>query len=330
MEQRNAMRLPTWFAPTWFAVLGLLALSCVATPTRADPQPIQVTIAFPPGGTSTASMKPLIEPMSQALGRPVTLDYKPGAGGNVAALHVARGPADGSVLLFGHAGPLAINHHINSRSFFDPVKDFRPLAVVVRFPIVISVAATTDIRSLDDLNRAARTTELVVGSSGNGSVQHLASELYRHQMGITMLHVPFAGGGPLQQALLRGDLQVLFETGSNSVAHVKAGRLRALAVMWPDRLATLPDVPTLSELGHKGLDVSAWFGLLTPTAVPEATAAQITAAARASLARPEVRQALSDIGGLPGEEGPDEFVALIAAENARWGRIVREAGIKPD
>lgn len=312
-------------------LVALLLLAFVSPRLAwAQPEPIRVTIAFPPGGTSTASMTPLLVPLAASLGRPIELEYRPGAGGNVAALHVARAAPDGATLLFGHAGPLAINHHINARSFFDPIKDFRPLALVVRYPIVISVAISTPIQTLADLNRLARESELVVGSSGNGSVQHLASELYRHEVGIRMLHVPFAGGGPLQQALLRGDLQVLFETGSNTVAHIKSGRLRALAVMWHERLASLPDVPTLAEAGYPGMEVSAWFGLLAPAATPDDIATRLSDATLDALKRPEVRQALTEIGGLTSPMSSAEFRALIAAENARWGRIVRDAAIKPD
>jgi tripartite-type tricarboxylate transporter receptor subunit TctC len=316
--------------PLRHAAALIVALLLGAVPARAEDKPIQVVIAFPPGGTSTACMKPLIEPMAAALGRPIELDYRPGAGGNVAAVHVARAAPDGSTLLFGHAGPLAINHHINQRSFFDPAKDFRPLALVVRYPIVVGAAATTRIRSLADLNKAARDGPVVVGSSGNGSVQHLAGEIYRFKADIPVLLVPFAGGGPLQQALMRGDLHVLFESGSNTVEHIKAGRLRALGVMWPERLATLPDTPTLAEQGFQDLDVSAWFGLLAPAATPDDAAARLSDAVLAALDRPEVRKALQDIGGLPSPMPPAAFAELIAAENARWGRVVRDAGIKPD
>lgn len=321
------------FPRSFRILLAILMFLVPVAPHRliaAEADPVRVTIAFPPGGTSTASMNPLLAPLTESLGRSVELEYRPGAGGNVAALYVARAVPDGTTLLFGHAGPLAINHHINARSFFDPVRDFRPLALVVRYPIVISVAATLPIQTLADLNRVAREGELVVGSSGNGSVQHLASELYRHEVGVKMLHVPFAGGGPLQQALLRGDLHVLFETGSNTVAHVKAGRLRALAVMWHERLETLPDVPTLAESGYPGMEVSAWFGLLAPAATPDDVAARLSNAILAALDSPAVRQALTAIGGLTSPMAPTEFRALIVAENARWSRIIREANIKPD
>jgi tripartite-type tricarboxylate transporter receptor subunit TctC len=291
-----------------------------------DGQPIRIVIAFPPGGTSTASLQPLKEPLGAALGAPLEFEYKPGAGGNVAALHVIQSRADGRTLLFGHAGPLAINHHLLVQTVFDARRDLRPLAMVVQYPIVICAAAKLNVTNVKALVDLARRNQLVVGSSGNGSIQHLASEIFSRANDVKFIHIPFAGGGPLQQAFERGALDVLFETGSNIVNHVKAGTLRALAVMARERLSILPDVPTVAEVGLSALDVSAWFGLLAPVQTPDEIATRITDATLLSLALPQVRSALNAIGGIAAPMPADRFKRFIAEENERWGRVIRDAG----
>jgi tripartite-type tricarboxylate transporter receptor subunit TctC len=285
--------------------------------------PFRIVIAFPPGGTSTASLSPMTGPLGDALGAPIELEYKPGAGGNVAALYVIQSPPDGHTLLFGHAGPLAINHHLLVQTVFDAHRDLRPIAMVVQYPIVICVAAKFPATNLKELIDLAQHNQLVVGSSGNGSIQHLAYETFCRANGLKMVHIPFAGGGPLQQAFERGALDVLFETGSNIVSHVRAGKLRPLAVMGRERLSILPEVPTITEAGLSGLDVSAWFGLLAPARTPDDVAERITEATIKSLELPQVREALNAIGGLPASMRGDAFRRFITAEDERWGSIIR-------
>lgn len=308
---------------------GALALGARVPALAEDPTSIRVVIAFPPGGTSTASMRPLQEPLRDELHAPVELDYRPGAGGNVATLHVVQAKPDGCTLLFGHAGPLAINHHIMVQSAFDPQRDLLPIAMVVQFPIVICAAAKHGVGSLSDLIALAKRQRLILGSSGNGSIQHLAGEIFCRTAGIETVHIPFAGGGPLQQAFERGALDLLLETGSNVVKHVRAGTLCAVAVMGQERIGMLPDVPTLAEAGMPGLEVSAWFGLLAPTRTPAEVCGRISGATLAALAREDVRSALAAIGGLAAPMPPADFARFIATENERWGRVIREAGVSP-
>jgi tripartite-type tricarboxylate transporter receptor subunit TctC len=251
------------------AALGMIGAAALTPSGRAaaaqDAEPIKIVIAFPPGGTSTASLQPLRAPLAASLGAPIEFDYRPGLGGNVATLHVIQAKPDGRTLLFGHAGPLAINHHILVQTVFDAQRELTPLAMVVQYPIVICAAAKLNVSTLGELIERAHRNQLVAGSSGNGSIQHLAIETFSRTTGSRLLHIPFAGGGPLQQSFERGVIDVLLETGSNIVKHVQAGTLRPLAVMARERLSTLPEVPTLAEAGIEGLDVSAWFGLLAPT-----------------------------------------------------------------
>jgi tripartite-type tricarboxylate transporter receptor subunit TctC len=315
------------------AALGMIGAAALARSGRPasgqGAEPIKIVIAFPPGGTSTASLQPLRAPLGASLGAPIEFDYRPGLGGNVATLHVIEAKPDGRTLLFGHAGPLAINHHILVQTVFDPQRDLAPLAMVVRYPIVICAAAKLNVSTLKEFIDLARRDQLVAGSSGNGSIQHLAIETFSRTTGAKILHIPFAGGGPLQAAFERGALSVLLETGSNIVKHVQAGTLRPLAVMARERLSTLPDVPTLAEAGIDGLEVSAWFGLLAPVRTPDDMSARITAATLAALELPDVRAALTAIGGLVTPMGADVFKRFIADENERWGRVIAAAGLLP-
>jgi tripartite-type tricarboxylate transporter receptor subunit TctC len=308
-------------------VIGAAALARSGAPAAAqEAEPIRIVIAFPPGGTSTASLQPLRAPLGASLGAPIEFDYRPGLGGNVAALHVIQAKRDGRTLLFGHAGPLAINHHILVQTV---QRDLSPLAMVVQYPIVICAAARLNVSTLKELIDLARREQLVAGSSGNGSIQHLALETFSRTTGAKILHVPFAGGGPLQEAFERGALSVLLETGSNIVKHVQAGTLRPLAVMARERLSTLRAVPTLSETGIDGLEVSAWFGLLAPARTPNDVSARIAEATLAALERPDVRAALTAIGGLVTPMGADVFKRFIADENGRWGRVIAASGLVP-
>lgn len=271
----------------------------------------------------------MLEPLAARLGAPVEKVYKPGAGGDVAAIEVINAPPDGRTLFFGHAGPMAINPHLTVLRAFEPLAALAPIAQVVQFPIVVCAHTKLGVTDVKSLVALGKTRQLVVGSSGNGSVQHLAGEAFKRVYDLQMLHLPFAGGGPVQEALTKGALDVLCETGSNVVRHVREGRLTALAVMSKQRLATLPEVPTFGELGEPSLDVSAWFGLLVPAATPQAVQERLGAVVLEVLALPQVQKTLHDIGGLPAPLGPAAFRDFIAAEHLRWGKFIKEAGLKP-
>jgi tripartite-type tricarboxylate transporter receptor subunit TctC len=271
----------------------------------------------------------MLEPLGERLGAKVVQVYKPGAGGDVAAIEAINAVPDGRTLFFGHAGPMAINPHITVLRIFEPLQALAPIARVVQFPIVVCAHTKLGVTDIKQLVALGKTRQLVVGSSGNGSVQHLAGEAFKRTYGLETLHLPFAGGGPVQEALQKGALDILCETGSNVVRHIREGRLAAIAVMSKQRLATLPDVPTFAELGEPSLDVSAWFGLLVPAATPQATQEKLGTAVLEVLELPQVKQALLDIGGLPSPLGPAAFKDYITAEHARWGTFIKEAGLKP-
>lgn len=318
--------------PQWMSRRIFAATAAAAMGVRARAQemaPYEIVIAFPPGGTSTASLAPMVSPLGALLGAPVTLEYKPGAGGDLAATSVAKAKPDGRTLLFGHAGPLSINMHLLVQTFYDPAKELAAIAEVVRFPIVVCAHARLGVDALPGLVERGRARTLTLGSSGHGSIQHLAGELFSRRFGVRIVHLPFLGGGPLQEALVKGALDILCETGSNIVRHVQEGRLKPIAVMAPQRLALLPDVPTFGELGHDGFDISAWFGLLGPAATPPEVVNRISSATLKTLEDPAVRAAFAAIGGLPTPRDPPSFTRFIAEERERWGEVVRNSNLQP-
>ncbi len=311
------------------ASLALSSRFSSAQTTAGATEPWRVVIAFPPGGTSTASMQPLIEPLGKLLGGPVELEYKPGAGGDLAGLTVARAVPDGHTLLFGHAGPLAINPHLTVLAAFNPHVDLVPIAQVIRFPIMVCAHTKLGVKTVDELASLGQKHQLVVGSSGNGSIQHLAGEAMKRAYRINTLHVPFAGGGPLQEALMKGALDVLCETGSNVVKHIAEGRLIGLGVMSDERLAIAPEVPTFAELGHPELNVSAWFGMVAPTATADGVQKKLSEAVLTVLKQEDVQTAYRKIGGIPSPLDQASFRNHIGREYERWGTVIHEAGIKP-
>jgi tripartite-type tricarboxylate transporter receptor subunit TctC len=310
----------------------LIGLTVSALAQGFPSRPMRILIAFPPGGTSTTSTQPIAAYLARTLGQPVTLEYHPGAGGNVAAMAAIQAPADGHTLFFGHAGPLAINHHINKKSFFDPATDFKPVTLAVSYPLVIATQPALGTADLKSFVAYARTRhlDLVFGSAGNGSFQHLAGEMFSGAAGVRFLHVPFAGGGPLQAAFLKGDVQVVFETGSNVVAHVQSGKMRALAVMSPTRLPALPQAPTIAEAGGPEVIAAAWFGFVVSGKTPTEIVERLDTTIQAALGDPAVMATLQAIGARIDALGPAPFARFIAEENVRWKRIVETAGIQPD
>jgi len=316
-------------------ILGVAMAAAMAATGHAQTylsETIKLVLAFPPGGSSTFSSLPVTCHMEQMLGQKVELEYRPGAGGNVTAVAVARAKADGHTLFYGHAGLLSINHYINPQSFFDARKDFAPITLPVGFPLVLAVQPGMPAASVAAFAAHAKEkgADLVFGSAGNGSVQHLGGELFKRVVGADFLHVPYAGGGRLQKAFLAGDIQIMFDTGSNIMPHVPTGKMKPLAVMASSRLPVVPEVPTMTESGYPGLAAKAWFGFLAPAATPQAIVARLDQVIREALARADVRKELTDLGARVIAAGPDGFAQVIATEDIRWREVVRAVGVKPD
>lgn len=270
--------------------------------------------------------------LSQSLGQPVVVENQPAAGGNIAAAEVARGPADGYTVIVYHQGIAAINPHLYAKPGYDPLRDLTPVTRFGHGALLLTVPSSSPVRSVGELVAMARDKpgSLNFGSPGIGTPPHMASELFVKMAGIQATHVPYRGGGALMVALLGGQLTWSMDGLTAQLPHVRAGALRALAVTGPRRSATLPDVPTVAEAGVAGYEYEGWTGF----AVAAGTPVPIVARLHAEIARiadtPEAREWFAQSGAEAGILAPAEMAAFVQREHERWGRLIREAGLKAE
>jgi len=298
-------------------------------PTWAPDRPLRIIVPVAPGGSLDILGRVLARHLSPRLGQPVVADNHPGAGSNLAFELTARARPDGLTLLVG-SDPLAINPALYRRVGFDPVRDFAPVIEAVRAPQVLVVNPRSPATDLAGFIAWAREAEgrLTVASQGNGSIGHLAGALFAQQAGVAFTHVPYRGGGPAVVDVVAGHVEALFVTLPAAIEHIRAGRLRALAVTGVDRAAAIPDVPSVAELALPGFDVVTWQGILAPAGTPPAAIARLAQELADILALPEVAGDLARQGFTVTAHGPDRFAAHIRQETARWPEVVRRAGAR--
>ncbi len=272
----------------------------------------------------------LAERLSRALAQPVVVENIGGAGGSLGVEAVARSAPDGYTLAMVHQGTLAINPHLYAHLGYDALKDFAPITRCGVGPLLLAVRTETPITSLRELvaQAKAKPGAMSYGSPGVGTPPHLASELLKRAAGFEATHVPYKGGGPLLADLLGGQITWSFDGPTAQVPHVKAGRLRALAVSGAQRLASLPDVPTVAEAGVPGYEFAGWTGIAAPAATPQPVLARLHAEITKVLSTAEARDWFAALGAEPGLQSPEEFAAYVVAEHAKWGQVIRDAGIK--
>lgn len=314
------------------AAFTLLAASSLPAPAQAQASGnLRVVVPFTPGG-STDILARAIGPRLGLPGQTVVIDNKPGAGGSIGADLVAKAAADGQTLLMGHIGTLAVNPALYPKLPYDPQRSFVPLGGVARVPNVLVVPASSSIRTLKDLiaQAKAKPGHLTYSSGGNGSAAHISFEYLKLKTGIFMSHIPYRGTAPSVTDLIAGQVDATF-TGSPAVLpHIRSGRLRALAVSSPSRLATLPDVPTVAESGFPGFEADQWYGLVAPAGTPPEAVARLNAAINKALQSPEIAQQLAGEGAVPMPGTPQAFGELIARELPRWREVVRAGNVRPD
>jgi tripartite-type tricarboxylate transporter receptor subunit TctC len=312
--------------------LGLaLPARVQAYPTRA----IRIVVPFTPGGSSDVLARAVGVELSRMLNQPVVIDNVPGAGGSIGAEKAAKSVPDGYTLLMGHTGTLAINPAVYPRLGYDPLREFTPVAWVARVPNVLVVNASVHARTLHELvaQAKAKPGSLAYGSGGNGSAAHTTMEYFKMQTGTSFLHIPYRGTAPSVSDLLAGQVQVLFTGVPALLPHTKAGKIRALAVSSPKRLAVLPDVPTVAESGlpgTAGFEADQWYGLVAPAGTPADVVALLNQHVNRALGSEEVRTRLAAEGAEPTPATPQAFGALIAREIPRWNKVVRNARITVD
>jgi tripartite-type tricarboxylate transporter receptor subunit TctC len=321
-------------------VAAILLAPLLASAQPAWPsKPVRIVVPFAAGGTTDILARALAPELQRAFGQPFVVDNKPGAGGNSGAADVAKQPADGYALLMGTVGTHAINSALYPKMPFDPVKDFVPITLVAGVPNVLVMNPATaqkyGIDNVADLIRVARANpgKLNMASSGNGTSIHLAGELFKSMTGTFMLHIPYRGSGPALIDLMGGSMDLMFDNLPSALPHIKSGKLKALAVTSAQRSAAIPDLPTIEQAGGpalKGYEATSWFGLLAPAGTPAEIVARVQQETAKALSSPVLKERLQAQGAIPSGMSSAEFAKFIAAETAKWARVVKASGAKVD
>ena len=311
--------------------LAALALASVAGAAHAQAwpsKPVSLVVPFPAGGTTDVLARALAERLSPAIGQPVIVENKPGAGATIGADYVAKAKADGHTLLIG-----AVHHTIASSVYkklpYDFQKGFEPLTVIAMVPNVLVVNARTPAKNVNELVALikAKPAEASYGSNGNGTAQHLIGTQFQQQTGTRLQHIPYKGSGPLATDLLGGQILMSFDTITPVLPHIKAGKLRPLAVTTAKRSPALPDVPTLQEAGLKDFDIGTWFGVLAPVGTPKPVLDRLSAEATKIIQSPDFRKRMDDIGAQPVGNSPAEMAAQIRSETDKFSLLVKAANV---
>ncbi|EJE52701.1 hypothetical protein PMI14_02611 [Acidovorax sp. CF316] len=315
-----------FFKPLIAACALAAGLAHAAYPDR----PITIVVPYAPGGAADAVARVLATRLGARLGASVIVDNKAGASGTIGASYVAKANADGYTLLY-EATPYSINPHLFPKMPY-AANALQPLSLVLLAPNVLIVKADSPIKNINDLVARAKATpgKLNFASGGSGTVQRLAAELMRQQLGLDMVHVPYKSGGPAITDVMAGQVDFMFGTVAATYPHVSGGKLRALAVSAPERSKRLPEVPTVAETVVPGYEAYEWNGMFLPAGTPEPIAARLRQAVQDVMQEDEVKQRLADIGAQPVGSTPAEFAAFLKKEDAKWGEVVRKGHIKLD
>lgn len=315
--------------------LGAAILACLSSGNAraAEPypsKPIRMVVAFPPGGPVDLVARLIAPALSETLGQNVVVENKTGASGNLGAGEVKKAAPDGYTLL-AHSSAFAINPSLIPDSGYDAVKDFATIAIMASQPNVIVVHPSFPAKTLAELIQAARKGKLAYASPSTGTTPHLTAEnLFRVAAKVDITHVPFRGAGPAVAAVVSGEPPIGSVAASGPMPHLKSGKLRALAVSSAKRLASLPDVPTLGEAGYRGMEDYTWVGLFAPAGTPAAVVDKLNDAVNRAIETPLVKERLDGLAFEPVRRKPRESADYLRAEVAKWSKVVRETGAKPE
>jgi tripartite-type tricarboxylate transporter receptor subunit TctC len=295
-------------------------------------RPITLVVPFPPGGVTDPVARFVGQKVSESVGQPVVVENKPGAGGLIGAETVKKAAADGYTLFMGHSGTHAVNPSLYSKLPYDPVKDFVPITLMISTAHILVVPAASPANSVSELVAMAksRPAGLVYASQSVGAGGHLLGEMLKTRTGANLHHVPYKGSAPAIQDILAGRVDLFFDAPITSGPHVREGKLKLLAAASTKRLRWFPDTPTMAEAGYPGVELDFWFGLFAPTGTPQAALHKLHEEFVKALRNPEVVKRFTDQGLDVVTNTPEEFAALIAADTARLGKVVRDSGARAD
>jgi tripartite-type tricarboxylate transporter receptor subunit TctC len=310
----------------------LAAVSLAASPQSTYPnRPVRIVVPFPAAGTTDILAREVAQTLTQSTGQPFVVENRPGAGGNIGSDLVAKAAPDGYTLLMGTVGTHAINPSLYAKMPYDHVKDFVPIILVAGVPNVMEINPQLPVNSVQEFIAYAKANpgKINFASSGSGTSIHLSGELFKTMTGVQMTHVPYKGSAPALQDLVGGQVQVMFDNLPSSLALIKAGKVKPLAVTSAARSSALPDVPTVAESGLPGFEASSWFGLLAPAGPPKEVEAKINEIVAKWLATPEAKEKLAAQGAIVASGlAQEDFVKHIGNETAKWAKVVKESGAK--
>jgi tripartite-type tricarboxylate transporter receptor subunit TctC len=312
--------------------LGAALLSCGAYAQTWPAKAIRVFVPFPPGGGTDIIAREVTQRVSSATGWTFVIENRPGAGGNLGVDAAAKSPADGYTIVLGQTSNLAINPTLYAKMPYDAQKDLAPILLVAESPLVMATGANSPYKTVADAVAAAKAKpgQVNFASPGNGTVAHLASEIFQKAAGVKFQHVPYKGANQALTDVISGNVQFYMSSVPTLIGQIRQGKLRALAVTSAKRVDDLPNVPTLAESGIKGAEAVTWFGFLAPAATPKDVIARLNAEFNKALQQPELRKKLGDEGADPVGGTPEQFAALIKTDIARWGKVVKDAGVRID
>jgi tripartite-type tricarboxylate transporter receptor subunit TctC len=323
--QRSRLRTLAALALTAAALapIGTAFAQGGAWPTK----PVRIIVTFPPGGAPDTLARLLAEKWS-GFGQPITVENKPGAGGNIGADMVAKAPGDGHTLVVGTVGTHAINAALYERMPYNHIKDFTPISFLASTPNLLVVNKNVPAKNVKELIELAKKDKLFFGSSGSGTSIHLSGELFNTLAGVKMQHVPYKGRAEAIPDLLGGRIQMIFDNMPSALPLVQKGEIKAIAVTSAKRSPAAPDIPTIAESGLPGFEATSWFALLGSAGIPREVQMRINAETLKALAMPDVKDKLAKLGLEPNPGTPEALTSLIQSETAKWAKVVKESGAK--
>lgn len=321
-------RMIAGIALTTMALHGVTATAQENYPSK----PIRLVVPFPPGGGTDTISRVVATKLSETLKWSIVVDNRPGAGGNIGVDLAAKAPADGYTIVMGQTSNLAVNPTLYAKLPYDPVKDLAPITTVADAPLVLVVAASSKFKTLADVVAAAKAKpgDVTFATPGNGTVAHLTGELFQRAAGIKLQHIPYKGSAQAITDLMGGTVDVFMASVPTAMAHLKSGKMRALAVSSAKRSASLPDVPPINDAGYTGFDANTWFGLLAPAGTPASVIARLNTEVNRVLQMPDVREKIRGEGGDILGGTPEAFGNLIKGDVVKWGKVVKDSGAKVD